>query len=245
MPILVLTFLVQACFIYHVFKTGRPYWWAYVILGFPVIGCVVYYFVEVFPGSREHRAAGRASRNLSRAFNPDKELKKLVEAVEIAPTVQNRTALAEELLRFGRIDEATDLYVAARTGPHANDADLMYGLARAHIAGQKYADASSIVDEVQQKHPSFRVEQVALLRARVLEGLGEHPAALDQYERVAETFVGLEAKVRYGQLLQKMGHETHACTIFEQVVTHAKRFNIKHEEERGWLEIALKELAKS
>ena len=245
MPILILTFLVQACFIYHVFKTGRPYWWAFIILSFPVLGCAVYYFVEVFPGSREHRAADRASRNLSRALNPDKALKQRREALEISPTVQNRIALAEELLRFGNIDEATDLYVAARSGPHANDADIMYGLARAYIAGQKFGEASNIVEELQQKHASFRADQVGLLRARALEGLGEHQAALGQYERVVEMFVGLEAKVRYGQLLQKLGHETQARAIFEQVVAHAKRFNIKHEEEREWLEIAWTEIANS
>jgi len=25
----------------HVFKTGRPYWWAFVILGFPVLCCII------------------------------------------------------------------------------------------------------------------------------------------------------------------------------------------------------------
>jgi len=28
MPLIFLTVIVQACFIFHVFKTGRPYWWA-------------------------------------------------------------------------------------------------------------------------------------------------------------------------------------------------------------------------
>ena len=94
MPLVILTVIVQACFIFHVFKTGRPYWWAYVILGFPVLGCVIYYFVEVFPGSREHYAANRASREIARALDPEKELRRWMEAVEISPTVQNRVALA-------------------------------------------------------------------------------------------------------------------------------------------------------
>ena len=98
MPLVILTVIVQACFIFHVFKTGRPYWWAYVILGFPVLGCVIYYFVEVFPGSREHYAANRASREIARALDPEKELRRCMEAVEISPTVQNRVALADTLL---------------------------------------------------------------------------------------------------------------------------------------------------
>jgi hypothetical protein len=84
MPLIILTFIVQCCFVYHVFKTRRPAWWAYVILAAPVLGCIAYYFVEIFPGSREHLVANRATRDIARALNPDKDLKGCLEAVEVA-----------------------------------------------------------------------------------------------------------------------------------------------------------------
>jgi hypothetical protein len=124
MPLIILTFIVQCCFVYHVFKTGRPAWWAYVILGAPVVGCIAYYFLEIFPGSREHRVANRTTRDIARALNPDKDLKRCLEAVETAPTVENKVALAQDWLRCGRAQEAIDLYRGAKTGPHANDPDL-------------------------------------------------------------------------------------------------------------------------
>jgi hypothetical protein len=52
----------------HAVRTGRPYYWALIILSFPVIGCVAYYFLEVFPNSREHRSARRAAAGLARAL---------------------------------------------------------------------------------------------------------------------------------------------------------------------------------
>lgn len=242
MPFVILTVIVQACFIFHVFKTGRPYWWAYVILGFPVAGCIIYYFIEVFPGSREHRAANRATRELGRALNPDKELRRAREAVEISPTVQNRVALAEELLRHDRAQEAVELYRAARSGPYAGDPQLGFGLANACLAHGEPAEARTLLDELAAKHPSFRPDAVELLRARVLEALGQGEAALAQYEQVVETYVGLEAKVRYGQLLKKLGHAHHAQSVLQEVVVHAKRFQIAHEEERAWVNIARREL---
>jgi len=39
----------------HALKTRRPYWWIFVIMAAPVMGCVIYYFVEVFPGTRGRR----------------------------------------------------------------------------------------------------------------------------------------------------------------------------------------------
>ena len=243
MPLIILTFIVQCCFVYHVFKTGRPAWWAYVILGAPVVGCIAYYFLEIFPGSREHLVANRASRDIARALNPDKDLKRCLDAVEIAPTVENKLALAQEWLRCGRAQEAIDLYRETRTGPHANDPDLALGLAQAHAAGGDFAQARVIVEELRAKHAKFRDSDVALLRARALEGLGEDTSALDEYERLADTAVGLEAKVRYGQLLKRLGHETQARNVFEGALAHAKRFNVKHEEEQAWVGVARKELA--
>ena len=245
MPLIILTFLIQGCFIYHVFKTGRPYWWAYVILGFPVVGCVVYYFVEVFPGSREHRAAHRVTRDMALALNPDKELKRRMEAVEIAPTVENKVALAQELLRSGRAQEAIELYRESRTGPHAADVDLALGLAYAYTSAGEFAHARELVDELQTRHKSFRENEVALLRARVLEGMGDDAAALEVYERLVDAYVGLEAKVRYGQLLKRLGHLTQARSVLENAIAHAKRFKIAHDEERAWVSVAKKELAGS
>jgi hypothetical protein len=242
MPLIILTLIVECCFIYHVFKTGRPAWWAYVILGAPVVGCVAYYFLEIFPGSREHLVANRATRDIARALNPDKELKRCLDAVEIAPTVQNKVALAQEWLRFGRAQEAVALYRKARIGPHADDPDLALGLALAYAAAGDFAQARSLAEELRAKHGKFRQNDVALLRARALEGLGDDTSALDEYERLAATAVGLEPKVRYGQLLKRLGHETHARSVFQDAIAHAKRFNVKHEEEQAWVSVAKKEL---
>ena len=71
MPILMgLEVLIQFCFAFHVLKTGRPYWWIFIIMSFPVMGCVIYYFVEVFPGSREHRRADKTVRKIVKAMQP-------------------------------------------------------------------------------------------------------------------------------------------------------------------------------
>jgi hypothetical protein len=37
MPILAgIVILIQFCFAFHALKTGRPYWWIFVIMAFPV-----------------------------------------------------------------------------------------------------------------------------------------------------------------------------------------------------------------
>src|SRR5436190_1491061 len=129
MPILiVLTVIIQGCFIYHVFRSGRPYWWAFIILSFPVMGCVIYYFVEMFPGSREHYSARKKIGQIVKAVNPDATLKRRAEEVQICGSVENKMSLAEECINAGMFDDAIKLYESCRTGPYANDPELSYGL---------------------------------------------------------------------------------------------------------------------
>jgi len=131
----------------------------------------------------------------------------------------------------------------ARTGPHANDADLALGLATARLLANDFQEARHLCEQLRTDHPKFREQDVALVRARALEGLGKESAALDEYERLAVEAVGLEAKVRHGQLLKRLGYATHARNVFEQVLVHAKRFKLKHEAEEVWVSVAKKELA--
>src|SRR4030095_12231537 len=70
MPILgALVLVIQLCFAYHAYSTGRPRWWLAIIMAFPVMGCVAYYFIEVFPTTRESRKVDKAVRALARSFD--------------------------------------------------------------------------------------------------------------------------------------------------------------------------------
>jgi hypothetical protein len=77
-----------------------------------------------------------------------------------------------------------------------------------------------------------------LLYVQALEGLGDTRGALLIYEKLIEIYVGLEARVRYGLLLKKLGHLKQANSVFEDLLTHARRFNVSLEQERKWKELA-------
>ena len=53
----------------------------------------------------------------------------------------------------------------------------------------------------------------------------------------------LNVKLRYGQLLKKLGHGTQAHCVLQDVVAHARRFKIKHAEEQVWVDIARRALS--
>ena len=239
MPIIgAVVLLIQFCFAYHALKTGRPYWWMFVIMAFPVAGCIIYYFVEVFPGSREHRGANRAARKLARVLQPDADLRRRAEELEVCGSVDNRIALAAECMNHQMYPEAARLYESCLNGVHASDGTILFGLAQALVEAGEWSKASAVIERLKSSVSKFRPLETQLLQARLLEGRGENDAALSAYRGLIPAFVGLEARYRYGSFLLRLGRQEAAIEVFNDVVKYAKRFSSPIEEEERWASAA-------
>ena len=227
--------VIQFCFAFHVLRSGRPYWWMFVIMGFPVMGCLVYYFVEVFPGSREHRRANRAARDIVRALRPDADLRKRADELEACGSIDNRLALAAECGAHGMHPEAIRLYESCLDGAYAADSTILFRLASAALEALDWDKAGAAVARLQAEAPKTRPLEVRLLEARILEGRGRIDEALAAYQALLPVFVGLEARFRYGSLLMRLGRRDAATQIFDELLKLARRFASPIEEEERWV----------
>lgn len=244
MPILGgLVLLIQFSFAFHALKTGRPYWWIFIIMGFPVMGCLIYYFVEVFPNSREHRSAHRAARKLVKKLQPDAELKRRAAELEVCGSVDNKIALAEECMEHQMHEEAMGLYESCLNGAFSTDGTLLFGLARASVEAGNWEKASATLDRLKSAAPKTRPQDARLLEARVLEGMGLTDQALAAYRSLLPEFVGLEARYRYGAMLLRLGQQEAASQAFDEVLRHAKRFASSIEDEQQWVAAAKEAVA--
>ncbi|OQA30783.1 MAG: hypothetical protein BWY57_02650 [Betaproteobacteria bacterium ADurb.Bin341] len=236
MPLLgAIVLLIQFSFVYHVFKTGRPYWWMFIIMAFPVMGCLIYYFVEVYPGSRQERQAHKAARRLIKKLQPDADLKKRAEELEICGSVDNKVALAGECFNHQMYTEAASLYESCLQGAFAKDSAVLFGLARACVEGEDWEKAEAALARLQEDAPKHRPLDVRLLVARTLQGRGRNDEAQAAYQALLPEFVGLEARFRYGELLRQLGQQEAALQMFNEVIAHAKRFASSLEDERQWV----------
>jgi len=244
MPILgAVALFIQLCFAYHALKTGRPYWWVFIIMAFPVAGCVIYYLVEVFPNSREHRSANKAARALARALQPDADLKRRAEALALCGSVDNKLALAAECMNHQMYAEAASLYENCLAGAFAADGTILFGLAKALVEARLWDKASWTIARLKSDAPKVRPLETRLLEARVLEGRGQIDAALALYRELVPVFVGLEARFRYGSFLLRLGKHEAAMEIFNEVVKHAKRFSSPIADEERWASAARQAIA--
>jgi len=235
----ILTFVIQFTFAFHAVKTGRGAKWVMIIMLAPVVGCLAYYFIEVFPHSREERTLRQRIHDIARALNPDGELKRRTEDAAMTASVDNRAALADECLEKGMFDEAIRLYEGCLDGPYRDDAALLFSLARARFYDRQWTPARELLERIRASHPRFQPAEVQLLHARVLEAMGQGTEALREYEALRDRYVGFEARYRHAVLLKRLGRQADAETLFGEILRHAKRSALESEQE--WVKLARRE----
>jgi hypothetical protein len=228
----------------HVVRTGRQYYWLWIILMAPFLGVVIYAIAEVLPDLRNDPRSRKAAHKVLHTFDPERQRRHIKQRLEIADTVDNRRALAEECMRLGDYPNAVVLYQSVLKGLFATDAGFLLGLAQAQANSGDFAGTRGTLDTLFAANPQFRSSDADLLRARALEEQGDHAAALQQYQTLAMSYPGEEARYRYGSLLKQNGRFSDARNVFRDMLArakHAPRYYRK--KEKGWLESAQRELA--
>lgn len=240
MPILgVIVLVIQLCFAYHALKTRRGWWWIGIIMAFPVMGCFLYYFIEVFPSTRESVKAEKAVRAIVNSFDPDKSLREHVANLEDCGSVDNRIALARSCMDRGMCRDAASLYRSCLAGVHAADPDIRFRLAAALIGAGEHKEALQVAQALRASHAAFRAAEVRLVGARAMEAIGRYDEALAEYRVLADIHVGEEGRWRYGALLKRMGRDAEAGDVFRRMLRNAERMPEHYREAQGeWLALA-------
>jgi hypothetical protein len=241
MPLLIgLTVIIQICFVVHALRTGRPTYWVFIIMAAPVIGCVAYYFVEVFPSTRgsakAERAVNAAIRNIGKAVDPTRELRERAADVETCGSVENRLALARECIAAGLGAEAVKLVDSCLTGPFANDPDIKLLRAQAALAANDTQLGLLTIEHLRTVHASYKPSEVLLLKARLHEAAGQREPALSAYAEALPLASGEEVRVSYASALAGAGQQQHARELLEATLKNAERLGPGYRDlHRAWI----------
>ncbi len=222
MPLLVLAVLVQIALIVHVLRTGRPMYWVLILLIAPGIGGLAYFIAELLPELSSDYRARRAMKRVKKTLNPDADLRRHEKELKLSGSVDAARRVAGELVESERYAEAIEHYENALTGLYEHDPDLLLGLATAQFGNAQFDDARSTLERLIEHNPDYRSPEGHLLYARTLEQCGDDEKARVEYDAVSAYFAGAEARLRYGQFLEKLGDKAEALEQFEEIVNGAE-----------------------
>ena len=244
MPILGALHLLMAIgFALHAHKTGRPQFWLYILLFVPVVGSFAYVLFELLPEMAQTRRGRQVAQDLRTVIDPDRDFRALSSKVNEQDTVAAKCAFAEECERKGMWREAIAMYKSAAQGVYADEPDVLKGLARAELGSGDAAAAEATLNKLRTAHPAYQNQDAHLTFARALEAQARTREAADEYKELIGYYVGLEARTRYGLLLQQLGEPAGARKMFEEVVRASDASGIVlSADDKDWARVARRNL---
>ena len=235
--------LISAALAVHVIRTGRNTAWILAIALLGPIGWAAYLVVELVPEWMGGRTARRAKVGMRRIIDPNRDMRRAAEEVEISGNVDARRRLAQGHFERGQYDEAIDMYKAGLKGIFEHDATLLQGLAEAQFAKGDTAEARKNLEALFQYNPDFKSNEARLLYARALEATSDWDAAEREYAGIAGPFPGAEARLRYALFLKQRGKLAEADRLFKDLLDGARLGPAHYRRSQArWLDIARREL---
>jgi hypothetical protein len=204
---------------YHVWKSGRPYYWMFIIIGFPVFGALAYLAFEVVPSSGARTHVKRVIKH----FKPGADFKARLDEVERCGSMANKMALADECINTGQFDEAIKLYKSVMVGQYTEDLTALYGLGSAYFYKRDAQQAVATLTQVIEREPMFDRGDAKLMLAQALEGADKHSESRDCFEALLLHYPGEEARAQYVAFLCRQKDRVRAQSVITEI---DKRFRL-------------------
>jgi hypothetical protein len=227
--------VLQLALIIHVYKTGRPFWWIYVLFIAPAIGGVAYLLIELLPDWRLSGDSFWKPRAL--------RLRKLRAELEETDIVKTRLTLADELLAAGETDEALRTAEGALTGVFKDDPHTLASVARIQIEAGKPREALDVLSRINTRNDKMLDLEVTVMRGRAYFATGQHREAQALMESVQTRYSGEEPRYFLALSLKAIGRKEEARQVLEDIVKKFRRAGRGwRRAERHWFRLATAEL---
>jgi hypothetical protein len=202
-----LLWLVQLALIVHVFKTGRPFWWLWILLIAPVIGGIAYVLIELLPNLSA--SGGGFTLWKPRAWR----IRELRAELEETDTVKLRLRLAAE---------------ASLNGAFRDDPHTLANVARYRLEAGKFTEALDALGQVKVEADRMLGNEVAFLRGWALVQAGRPAEAQPILRQIESVLLGEQPRYFLAVSLAQSGDRPAARAIWEDIRKRFRRAG------RGW-----------
>lgn len=192
--------LLQAFCLYHAYKNRVEQRWYWLIVLFPVFGCLIY-LLQNF----SHRTSLQTiSETVKEVANSNYRLEQLEKELRFSNTFANKMNLADAYVKYGRYREAIDLYADCRTGFMAEDPTLGMKLLHALYLDKNFGEAVA-VGKTLQGDKSFKDADARISYAWSQYHSGDEAGAKATFEALDKSFTNYPHRLEYCKFLNVTG----------------------------------------
>lgn len=166
-------FLLQAFCVYHAYRNNVEQRWYWLILFFPLVGCLIY----LFHNFNNVSTLKNLEENVKSVVISNYRIEQLEKALRFSDSLKNKINLADEYVKVARYADAIGLYESCLQGFMGDDPSLKMKLLHAHFMSANYEavveHGNSLKSEKTFKNSEQRVVFAWALHQTGQSGLAE------------------------------------------------------------------------
>jgi hypothetical protein len=206
-------FLLQAFCVYHAYRNNAEQRWYWLIVFFPLIGCVVY-LLHIF---NNRDTIDSITENVKGAVIKNYRIEQLEKAHRFSDNIKNKMNLADAYAETGRYKEAIDLYAACQQGFMSDDPGLKMKLLYAHFMNGDYQIANQFGAGLESES-SFKYSEGRVIYAWSLFTVGQRDAAEATFADMNRSFTNYFHRVEYAKFLIETSRSESAREVLKDIM---------------------------
>ncbi len=205
-PVLIL----QALCLYHAYKNNNQQKWYWLILFFPVFGCLIYLYENFY----SKRLISNLSEGVKALGNSNHRVEQLERQVKFNDSYTNKVNLADAYMRVQRYEDAVNLYEKCLEGFMAEDPVLLMKLLSAYYQNGNYKKVIFIGEKL-SSNKTFKnaEERIALAWSYFFDN--QQSVAIDIFKDLDKSYTNFRHRIEYSKLLIKLDQHESAETILQ------------------------------
>jgi len=190
-----LILLFQGYCIYHMYKNRNPYYWAFLIMFLPIIGCIIYLITQVY----NKRDAEKITSEI----------------------YQNRVNLADAFLEIKDYKHAISHYLEAIEGNYQNDLYIFQNLIECYFRVEDYDNVVLYADKI-KTHSEFKKSRSQFLYGLALEKTGNLDEAEANLKAIDIRYSFYNERLVYAKFLLSRNKTKEGKEVLEEIYAESQ-----------------------
>ena len=208
---------LQGFCIYHLFKHRNQYYWIFLIIFLPVIGCIIYLITQVY----NKRDAEKITNEITHIINPTKKIKDLEKQLEFSESYQNRVNLADAYLGIKDYNHAILNYLEALEDNFQNDLYVIKQLIESYFNIEDCEQVVFYAEKIKE-HSEFKKSRSQFLYGLALERLGNFDESETNLKAINIRYSFYNERLIFAKFLISRKKETEAKEILEDIQSESQ-----------------------
>lgn len=203
---------LQVFCIYHLIKSRNNYYWIFLIIFIPLIGCIIYIITQVY----NKRDAEKITDEITHIINPTKKIRDLEKQLQFSETYQNRVNLADALLENKDYNNAITHYLEALEGNSQNDFYVIKQLLEAYFNIEDFENVVVYAKKIKD-HLEFKKSRSQFLYGLAFEKLDKFDEAESNLRAIDVRYSFYNERLVLAKFLMSRNKDAEAKDILDEI----------------------------